>query len=90
MKRVRKAAPKAAPKKDEEPSKKDQRKQALEQQKVPEAGKITSSTVFEHLSPAASVAPATATPDEEERRVPTIQSKSFSEEDVFDQSDRIL
>ncbi len=39
-KRVRKAPPKIAAPKDEEPSKKDQRKQALEQQKAPEPGKI--------------------------------------------------
>jgi hypothetical protein len=38
-KRVRKAPPKTAPK-DEEPSKKDQRKQALEQPKPPEIGKF--------------------------------------------------
>jgi hypothetical protein len=38
-KRVRKPPPKTA-KKDEEPSKKDQRKQALEQQKIQETGKF--------------------------------------------------
>lgn len=40
-KRTRKPPAKTAPKKDEEPSKKDQRKQAMEQQKAPETGIVS-------------------------------------------------
>jgi hypothetical protein len=46
-KRVRKAPPKTAPK-QEEPSKKDQRKQALEQQKVPDISKFISCQLIDY------------------------------------------
>ncbi|CAF3833519.1 unnamed protein product [Rotaria magnacalcarata] len=79
-KRVRKPAPKTAPKSEEEPSKKDQRKQAVEQsQKVPEA------------APAIDAPPVIETPtietptilntEDEDRRVPTIQANESVYED---------
>ena len=66
-KRIRKAAPK----KTDEPSKKDQRKQAMEQQKTQQA---EAETRRPSIPPPPTINAPQA--EEEERRVPTIQSKT--------------
>ncbi|CAF1145362.1 unnamed protein product [Rotaria sordida] len=81
-KRIRKAPPKTAPKKDEEPSKKDQRKQALEQQKTVPAIETpksvetasTKETTSTKETPPTIEIPSIANAEEDDRRVPLIQT----------------